>query len=86
MNAKVYVYKEYSEEYPYGEEIVEVYFSKEKAEEKLKARVETVFGCAWNDIPSHIDLQDDDTFERDYVSVRVRDYPMYFVVEEHEVQ
>ena len=85
--ARLYVYKEYNDEYAYGEEVVELYSTKEKAMERLREAVEEAFKCSWNDIPEEVGLDDMDTFEEDYVSINNGDgATAYFVIEEKEVQ
>ena len=82
---KVYVYKQYCDEYAYGEEIIEVYADKSTAEEQLRKDVENAFNMSWDSIPQAIGIDDDDTFTKDYVSISYGDSCQFWIIEEKEV-
>ena len=77
----VYVYKEFNDEYAYGEEMINVFSSMKKAKAHLKKQVEDVFGCKFEDVPH----DEDDTLSPDYVSVATGDGVMFFIVEEKPI-
>lgn len=80
---KVYVYKQYCDNYAYGEESIQIYQDKSDAEADLKKDVENAFDMAWNDIPAIIDV--DDTFCKDYVSILNGDSCQFWIIEEKEI-
>lgn len=82
---KIYVYKEYCDDNAYGEEIIELYQNRAKAEKRLKDRIEETYGLSWDDIPDEYDFDENDTFKPDYVSICHGDCTSFWIVEEKEV-
>ena len=85
MAMNVYVYKEFCDGDTYGEEIIEVYENKEDALTRLRKQVEKYCDCSFEDIPTKLDLDDEDTVKEDYVSMYVGKGIMFWVVEEKTV-
>ncbi len=81
----VYVYKEFCDGEAYGEEIIEVYESREDALKKLRERVEEYCECPFEDIPTKFDLDDGDEIREDYVSMYVGKGVAFWIVEEKTV-
>lgn len=81
----VYVYKEFLDSEAYGEEIIEVYESREDALKKLRERVEEYCECSFKDIPTKFDLDDGDEVKEDYVSMYVGNGVAFWIVEEKTV-
>lgn len=81
----VYVYKQYNDDYAYGEEKITVYANQDEAEEALKEDVENACGASWDDIPDHLNLDSFDTFEIDYVSINNGDSTSFWIIEEKEI-
>lgn len=81
---KVYVYKEYCDECAYGEEIIKVFANKVDAEAFLKNEVETYYGMEWNEIEGN-NVDEDDLFDTDYVSIDSGQGVLFWIVEEQEV-
>lgn len=82
---KVYVYKEYNDDNAYGEELIEVYQSKDKAVARLRERVESAYKLPWDEIPREYGFDDRDTFEEDYVSIDDGQSCSFWIVEEKHV-
>lgn len=94
---KVYVYKEYNDEYAYGEELIKVFSTKEKALECLKKEV---FGWASDKFGENIKSidslkevlesegysLDDCSIYEDYMSIYDGDCTLFFIVEECPVE
>lgn len=78
----VYVYKEFCTDEAYGEEILEVYESKEDALKRLRERVEDYCKCPFENIPTRFDLGDNDILKEDYVSIEVCKGVAFWIVEE----
>ena len=81
---KVYVYKEYCDESAYGEEIIKVFANKVDAEAFLKNEVETYYDMKWDEIAED-NVDDDDSFDTDYVSIDSGQGVLFWIVEEQEV-
>ena len=88
MKIKVYLLKEYRDDYAYGEEGISVFDTKEKAVEQLKKDAEEWAGTAWTDIPNKLHMTKDDVFEEDYISYTppYDDYTVFFDIEDHELE
>lgn len=84
----VVVYKEYSDDSAYGEELIEVYREADldKARGKLVKSVTEFFGCDWEEVEEKADFCDDDTFSHDYVSYYDGDAVHYWVIEKHMLE
>lgn len=82
----VYVYKQFHDDYAYGEEIIELYEDKADAEAALKKDVEEGYGVPWDDIPDEIGLEEDDTLKPDYVSIGDGDGCAFWIIEEKEIK
>lgn len=82
---KVHVYKEYYDNYAYGEEIIRVFEDRDEAEKYLKKRVEQNFETEWENVPqvAGIDLHED-TFEKDYVSICDGNGTAFWIIESYE--
>lgn len=81
---KVYVYKEYRDDYAYDEEFILTFASKEDAEKTLREHVEHFFGKMWDQIPE--ELEEQDTFKNDFVSVPDENGALFFwIIEEHDL-
>ena len=85
MKIKVYLLKEYRDDYAYGEEGISVFDTKEKAVEQLKKDAEEWAGTAWTDIPNKLHMTKDDVFEEDYISIATGDGCMYWIIEAHRI-
>ena len=81
---KVYVYKEYDEDLPYGEGKIEVYAEKSLAEKRLRRSVEEYFTEKWDDIPGI--LGKGDIFSPDHVSYSDCNSTIFWIVEEKTLQ
>ena len=82
---KVYVYKQYNDDYAYGEEVIEVYANKTDAEKALRKDVEDYYEVSWDEVPNAALVNDDDTFKTDYVSIYDGDKCLFWIIEEKEV-
>lgn len=86
QDQKVWVYKEFNDDCAYGEELVEVYSTKEKALTRLKSAVESYFEKPWDEL---LDEADDDLLyisdSDDYVSYSP-DSTFYWAAEPHSVR
>jgi len=82
----VYVYKQYYDDYAYGEEAIRVFANKEDAMKALREDVEKAYQLPWNDIPEAHGFDDRDTFEPDYVSVFDGEASSFWIIEEHIVE
>lgn len=81
---KVFVYKEYNDDYDYGEELVKVFSHRDDAMRELKKSVEEYFGVPWDSVPSRLDPEED-IFSDDHISAgNGRGGTVHWVVEEHE--
>lgn len=82
---KVFVYKEYNDDNAYGEELIELYPSREAAESRLKERI--VFCCdrTLEDLRHDPDYEDEN-LEDDHVSFDDGKGTAFFIVEEKEVE
>ena len=65
----VYLYKEYTDDLSYGEEIIEVYETEDDAKARLKDRIETGYGVPFEDFPKKVCMKEGDIFSDTYVSV-----------------
>lgn len=88
MTNKVYVYKQYNDDYTYGEERIEVFESKDDAVAELKADVEEHYALPFETIPNnrHIFDAESDSFSEEYVSIMDGDHCLFWIIEEHEVR
>ncbi|AOZ97898.1 hypothetical protein [Butyrivibrio hungatei] len=82
---KVYIYKQFCDGNAYGEEIIDVYANKDDAMKALKEDVESNYDAKWEDIPEKVELGEDDTFEKDYVSISNGDNTSFWFIEEKEI-
>lgn len=86
----VTVYKEYNDEYAYGEEIVCVYQDKEDAKAHLKSQVESYFKKTWDELEKpqvreELGFTEDDHFGEEYISFYNGNSCLYWIVDEQEV-
>ena len=64
----MFVYKEYKDDQPYGEEIEELYKNRKDARTRLRQRVENHFGVPWDMVRESVGFTKDDIFTADYVT------------------
>lgn len=64
----MYVYKEFSDDKPYGEEIEELYKDRKDARARLRQRVESHFGVPWDMVCEAGYFTKDDNLTPDYVA------------------
>ncbi len=76
----VYVYHAYNDDYAFGEMETKVFATRELAREHLRSSVEEYFDSEWEKIPSEEDLQSDDTFTADYVSISTGDGTLFWTI------
>lgn len=86
----VAVYKEYNDEYAYGDEIVCVYQEKEDAKAHLKSQVEKHFKKSWDELEKpqvreELGFTENDNFGDEYVSLYNGNSCLFWVVDEQEV-
>lgn len=87
IETNVYVYKEFCDENPYGEEVIEIHRSKEAAVKRLRERVSNAYGnIPFDDIPNAIGLDENDTFTDEYVAIDNGDGAVSFwVIEQKQI-
>ena len=81
---KVYVYKEYCDEYVYGEELIRLFEDLNDAKKFLKKQVESHFETEWENVPHIAGIDSDDTFEEDYVSIYDGNGATFWIIESYE--
>lgn len=64
----VYVYREANDDAPLTAEIVETYYTRKKAEKRLREQVEKWAGVSFENVVKTLDFDNSDTFKKDYVS------------------
>ena len=84
---KVFIYKQYRDDYAYGEELITVFAVKDAAMQQLRIDIEKHYDMAWDDIPAGLPLDENDVFLPDYVSVQIGfgDATCYWIIEEQPV-
>lgn len=75
----VFVYHEYSEDKPYGEQIIRTFQSEEKGLLYLRQRAEAVLGESWDQIVAHACMED--TVSENHVSVNIGGVCKFFVLD-----
>lgn len=83
MEMKVYVYEEYNEILPYGEEIIEVYKDRDMARKRLSERVTKHFNKTWTELNEDLGL--DEIMEPDYVQIYEDNNLSYWCILEKNV-
>lgn len=86
---KVFVYKQYNDEYAYGEEVIQVFPNKADAMAELRKDVEAYYGVPWKYVPFKVSKDWDEdavsSFEPDYVVIGPRgDGTLHWIIEEKE--
>lgn len=80
----MFVYTEYNDELPYGEEIIELFDERKDAEAHLREQVESFFGIPFEQIVEMESEQDE--FSADYCRHSTSDGDLYWVVHEKHIQ
>lgn len=75
----VYVYHEYQDDQAYGSQLLQVFGDQKTGRKWLRERVEKVFNMPWDEVAKLV--QEDDTFEPDYVSIGNSDNCQFFILD-----
>ena len=88
---KMFVYKQYNDEYAYGEEDIQVFPDKDDAIAELRKDVEAHYGVPWKYVPFKVSkiLGEEaiDSFEPDYVVIGLPgEAALHWIIEEKETK